>query len=174
MGDSLNGSLLTIVKQGGRNAKNCKCGLIQASTPTHEGTPLEIKALMIEKHIPMIKEAGEKGVQILCLQEIFHGPYFCCEQDTKWYQTAEKVPGPITDQLSEYAKKYQMVMVIPVYEETIDGVITTLPRWWMRTANILGNSGKSRYLIPGRAFSKNSISNRATSVSPFLRQPMPR
>jgi N-carbamoylputrescine amidase len=102
--------------------RNVKCGLIQATLATHEGSPEEIKARMIEKHIPMIEEAGEKGVQILCLQEIFHGPYFCCEQDTKWYGTAEKVPGPITEQLSEYAKKYQMVMVIPVYEEAIDGV----------------------------------------------------
>ena len=99
-----------------------KCAHIQASVPIHEGTPTEIKAAMIEKHIPLIEEAGEKGVQILCLQEIFYGPYFPAEQDTKWYATAEKVPGPTTERLAEYARKYRMVMVIPVYEEAIDGV----------------------------------------------------
>ncbi len=99
-----------------------KCGLIQASNPKHDGTPAEIKAAMIEKHIPLIEKAGQAGVQILCLQEIFCGPYFCAEQDVKWYQTAERVPGPITERFSAYAKKYRMVMIVPVYEEEITGV----------------------------------------------------
>ena len=99
-----------------------KCAHIQASNAKHDGTPAEIKEAMIQKHIPLIEEAGAKGVQILCLQEIFHGPYFCAEQDIKWYGTAEKVPGPMVERLAEYAKKYQMVMVIPVYEMEIAGV----------------------------------------------------
>jgi len=99
-----------------------KCAHIQASNAKHDGTPAEIKEAMIQKHLPLIEEAGEKGVQILCLQEIFSGPYFCAEQDIKWYQTAEKVPGPTIERLSEYSKKYRMVMVIPVYEMEIDGV----------------------------------------------------
>ena len=99
-----------------------KSGLTQASCPYYQESPLEIKEKMIAKHIPLIEEAGRQGVNILCLQEIFHGPYFCCEQDTKWYSVAEKVPGPITERLSEYAKKYKMVMIIPVYEEAQAGV----------------------------------------------------
>ncbi len=112
-----------------------KCAHIQLTNTTYEGSPSEIKEAMIRKHIPYIEEAGKKGVQILCLQEIFHGPYFCCEQDTKWYQTAEKVPGPITDRLSEYAKKYKMVMIIPVYEEAITGV-------YYNTAAVVDADGK--------------------------------
>ena len=69
-----------------------------------------------------LEEAGEKGAQILCLQEIFYGPYFCAEQDIKWYQTAEKVPGPTVELLSEYAKKYQMVMIILLFEILINMV----------------------------------------------------
>jgi len=99
-----------------------KCGLIQTSTPKWEGSVDEIKQAMVDKHIPLVEEAGKKGVQILCLQEIFHGPYFCAEQDTKWYATAEPVPGPLTEQFSEYAKKYKMVTILPVYEMAIDGV----------------------------------------------------
>jgi len=99
-----------------------KCAHIQASNALDQGTPQEIKAAMIDKHIPLIEEAGRQGVQILCLQEIFHGPYFCAEQDVKWYGTAETVPGPITTQLSEYAQRYQMVMIVPVYEMAIEGV----------------------------------------------------
>jgi len=99
-----------------------KCAHIQASNARSDGTPAEIKAAMIEKHIPLIEEAGSRGVNILCLQEIFHGPYFCCEQDIKWYGTAEEVPGPTTDRMAAYAKKYNMVMIVPVYEMAMEGV----------------------------------------------------
>ena len=111
-----------------------KCGHIQCSNPKHEGSVKEIKEEMIEKHIPMIIEAGEKNVQVLCLQEIFHGPYFCAEQDIKWYATAETVPGPITERMSEYAKKYKMVMILPVYEKAQDGV-------YYNTATVLDADG---------------------------------
>jgi len=78
---------------------------------------------MIEKHIPMIEDAGRRGVQILCLQEIFFGPYFCAEQDPRWYKTTERVPdGPTVRRMQELAKKHQMAMVVPVYEEEMTGV----------------------------------------------------
>jgi N-carbamoylputrescine amidase len=96
--------------------------LTQISNPKHDGTPAEIKEAMIQKHLPFIEDAGNQGVNILCLQEIFHGPYFCCEQDIKWYQTAEPVPGPTTQQMAELAAKYRMVMIVPVYESAMDGV----------------------------------------------------
>jgi N-carbamoylputrescine amidase len=69
-----------------------------------------------------VEEAGKKGVQILCLQEIFHGPYFCAEQDIKWYRTAEPVPGPITERFAPLAKKHRMVLILPVYEMEQEGV----------------------------------------------------
>jgi beta-ureidopropionase len=112
-----------------------KCAHIQASNAEHNGTPAEIKEAMIQKHIPLIEEAGSRGVQVLCLQEIFFGPYFCCEQDIKWYANAEKVPGPTTERLSEYARKYQMVMIIPVYEMQFDGV-------YYNTAAVIDADGK--------------------------------
>ncbi len=99
-----------------------KCGLTQVHCPYFEEPPGEIKEKMIAKHIPLIEEAGKQGVKILCLQEIFHGPYFCCEQDAKWYATAEAVPGPITERLAEYAKKFKMVLIVPVYEQALAGV----------------------------------------------------
>ncbi len=71
-----------------------KSGLIQMSIPKSEGdgTIKEIMDAMIEKHIPFIEEAGKKGAQILCLQEIFSTPYFCPGQDAAWYASAEPVP----------------------------------------------------------------------------------
>ena len=79
-----------------------KGGLIQAHNPINdEKAGVEkIKAAALEKHLPLIDEAGKKGVQILCLQEIFNGPYFCPSQDRRWYDTAEAVPGPTTETLA--------------------------------------------------------------------------
>ena len=88
-----------------------------------EGTINEIKETMFNKHIPFIEDAGKQGVQILCLQEIFNTPYFCPGQDSAWYESAEPVPGPTTKRLSEYAKKYEMVIVASIYEKEQPGVL---------------------------------------------------
>jgi beta-ureidopropionase len=102
-----------------------KSGLIQMSLPMTEGegSIQEIVDAMYDKHIPYIEEAGKQGVQILCLQEIFNTPYFCQSQDPKWYATAEAVPGPTTERLAVYAKKYQMVIIVPIYEKEQAGVL---------------------------------------------------
>ncbi len=88
-----------------------------------EGTIAEIVDAMVQKHIPLIEEAGEQGVQILCLQEIFNTPYFCPGQDSKWYASAEAVPGPTVNLMAAYAKKYEMVMIVPIYEREQSGFL---------------------------------------------------
>jgi len=102
-----------------------KSGLIQMSLSKTEGEGSieEIKEAMLQKHIPFIEEAGQKGVQILCFQEIFNTPYFCPGQDAKWYQSAETVPGPTTALMQVYAQKYNMVIIVPVYEKEQAGVL---------------------------------------------------
>ena len=100
-------------------------GLIQMSNPLNDANASveQIRNAMFEKHLPMIEEAGKQGVQILCLQEIFNGPYFCPSKDlSKWADNAEAVPGPTVERLSKYAAKYKMAMVIPVYEREMAGV----------------------------------------------------
>tara|TARA_R110002126_G_scaffold64513_1_gene165131 strand:+ start:3094 stop:3960 length:867 start_codon:yes stop_codon:yes gene_type:complete len=99
-------------------------GLIQCANPINDETvPVaEIQAACFEKHIPMIEDAGAKGVQVLCLQEIFNGPYFCPGQDPRWYDAAEPVPGPTVEALKPYAIKHEMVIVVPVYERDDAGV----------------------------------------------------
>ena len=78
---------------------------------------------MIEAHLPYIEEAGAAGVQMLCFQEIFTGPYFCPSQDSKWYGMAEAIPdGPTTQLMCEYARKFGMVIIVPIYEEEMPGV----------------------------------------------------
>ncbi len=110
--------------------------LIQAANPINDESRsvADIQAAMLEKHLPMIHEAGKQGVQILCLQEIFNGPYFCPSQDRRWYDAAEPVPGPTLDKLVPLAKKYQMVMVVPLYEREQAGL-------YYNTAAILDADG---------------------------------
>jgi N-carbamoylputrescine amidase len=105
-------------------ARTVKAGLIQASNPIPGDDDLQaIKRAMIDKHVPLIEEAGRQGVQVLCLQEIFYGPYFCPSQDSAWYGTAEPIPdGPTTQMMMELAKQLGMVLVVPIYEEEMAGV----------------------------------------------------
>ncbi len=114
-----------------------KGGLIQCSLAESTEKPIEIvKKAMIDKHIALIEDAGKKGVQILCLQEIFYGPYFCAEQKTKWYGMVEKIPdGPTVTLMQQYAKKYQMVIIVPIYEEEMTGI-------YYNTAAVIDADGK--------------------------------
>jgi beta-ureidopropionase len=113
-----------------------KCGLIQAANVINDETrPIaEVQAAMLEKHLPLIHEAGQKGIQILGLQEIFNGPYFCPSQDKRWYDAAEPVPGPTVERLQPIARKHRMAMVVPVYEREMAGV-------YYNTAAVLDHDG---------------------------------
>jgi len=101
-----------------------KCGLIQMSLKAETTlSPEIIRDKMLEAHIPLIDRAGEQGVQVLCFQEVFTQPYFCPSQDIKWYSSSEKIPeGHTTRLMQKYAKKYNMVIVVPIYEEDMPGV----------------------------------------------------
>jgi len=105
-------------------ARITRAALIQASNPLSDMSDIHaVKAAMIDKHIPLIQHAADQGANVCCLQEIFYGPYFCAEQEVKWYETAERCPdGPTIKLMQELAKKHGMVMVVPIYEEAMTGV----------------------------------------------------
>ena len=101
-----------------------RAGLIQVALKgdTSE-SPAAIREKMLEAHLPLIDRAGEQGVNVLCLQEVFHQPYFCPSQDSKWYAAAERVPdGPTVELMRERAARHSMVIVVPIYEEAMTGV----------------------------------------------------
>src|SRR5438105_1686376 len=95
-----------------------KCGLIQTSLACDVNESLDtIRDAQTERTLKYIDQAGAEGVQIVCMQEIFTGPYFCAEQNTRWYDAVEPIPdGPTTKLMQEYAKKYTMVIIVPIYE----------------------------------------------------------
>jgi len=102
-----------------------KGGLIQAGVGADASKlpPEKIKEHMIEKHLALIAEAAKKGAQIVCLQELFYGPYFCAEQEKRWYSIVERIPdGPTIKLMQETARKHKVALVVPIYEEEITGV----------------------------------------------------
>jgi N-carbamoylputrescine amidase len=101
-----------------------KAGLIQATHACSTDESLDtIRNANIEKHLKLIDQAAAEGVQMLCMQEIFTGPYFCAEQTTRWYESTERIPdGPTVKLMQEVAKRHSMVIVVPIYEEESTGV----------------------------------------------------
>jgi N-carbamoylputrescine amidase len=114
-----------------------KCGLIQASNACSIDEPIEkIKQANIEKNLQFIDEAARQGVQIICMQEVFTTPYFCAEQEPRWYEAVEKIPdGPTVSHMQEVARKHGMVVIVPIYEEEITGV-------YYNTAAVIDADGK--------------------------------
>ncbi len=99
-------------------------GLVQCSVPSFDPTGAvdAIRDAMVAKTLPFIDEAAKRGVQILCLQEVFNAPYFCPSQDSRWCDLAEEVPGPTTARMAELARKHRMVLIVPVYEREMAGL----------------------------------------------------
>jgi len=94
------------------------------------------KDSMVERHLKHIDDAAKQGAQVICLQELFYGPYFCQVEDKKGYAYTEKIPdGPTTKLLQERAKKHSMVIIAPMYEEDQPGI-------YYNTAAVIDADGK--------------------------------
>ena len=90
---------------------------------------------MIDKHVAYIEQAAEAGAQIVCLQEIFYGPYFCAEQTTTWYDFTEPIPdGPTIRLMQDLARKHHIALIVPIYEIEQEGV-------YYNTAAVIHNDG---------------------------------
>lgn len=99
-------------------------GLIQAHNDVDGNEPVaKHKAAAIEKHERLIRDAKERGAQIVCLQEVFYGPYFCTEQTPKWYDAVERIPdGPTIQMMRGLAEELGVVLIVPIYEEEFSGI----------------------------------------------------
>lgn len=76
----------------------------------------------IEKAKERVIKAAKSGAQIICLQELYRSPYFCQKYDHKNFQLAETIPGPSTQALSEVAREYKVVIIVPIFEKRAAGV----------------------------------------------------
>jgi N-carbamoylputrescine amidase len=80
------------------------------------------KDSMLKKHIELARTAAKDGVQVLCFQELFYGPYFCQVQDDEYFSYTEPIPdGPTTKAMQDLAKETGMVLVVPMFEVEQEG-----------------------------------------------------
>src|SRR4029079_10714832 len=95
--------------------KNFRAGLVQMSCSTDAGENLA-------KAETRIREAADRGAQIVCLQELFRSQYFCREEDARLYDLAETIPGPSTDRLTAVAREKKVVIIASLFEKRAAGV----------------------------------------------------
>jgi agmatine deiminase len=75
----------------------------------------------LKKVIGKIEQAAKNGAQILCLQELYHVCYFPQEEQDDVKKYAETIPGRSTVVLAELAKKYKIVIIVPLFEQSSNG-----------------------------------------------------
>ncbi|MGZ3777834.1 MAG: carbon-nitrogen hydrolase [Mucilaginibacter sp.] len=90
-------------------------GLVQMSCTSD-------KQQNLQKAVGKVREAAQKGAQIVCLQELFTSLYFCDVEDYDNFQLAEAVPGPSTDELSKLAAELNVVIIASLFEKRAQGV----------------------------------------------------
>lgn len=94
---------------------NVKVGIVQMSCTAN-------KQQNLDKAIAKVREAAQKGAQIVCLQELFTSLYFCDEENYDNFQLAEAIPGPSTDTLSTLAAELNVVIIASLFEKRAMGV----------------------------------------------------
>lgn len=95
--------------------KNVKLGLVQMSCSPHKEDNLEKAQIRI-------RQAAEKGAQIICLQELFTSLYFCDEENYDNFALAEAIPGPSTDALQQLASELGVVIIASLFEKRTEGI----------------------------------------------------
>jgi N-carbamoylputrescine amidase len=70
----------------------------------------------------LVRDAAAQGAQVICLKELFDGPYFCQAEVGERCDLAQPIPGPTTDRLSRLAQELSVVLVVPIFEREMAGV----------------------------------------------------
>lgn len=94
---------------------NLKVGIVQQScTESREDN--------IAKSLKGIKECADKGAELVVLQELHTGIYFCQAEDTEKFNMAEPIPGPSTEVFGQAAKENKIVLVTSLFEKRAPGI----------------------------------------------------
>ncbi len=76
----------------------------------------------LKKAIDRTRDAAARGAQIVCLQELFLGPYFCQTEDHKFFALAETIPGPSTQIFADLARELGIVIIASLFEKRAEGL----------------------------------------------------
>ncbi len=92
-----------------------KIALIQQSNTSD-------KAANIAKLEKNIRNCAEQGAELIVLQELHNGLYFCQTEDTNVFEQAETIPGPSTQTFGQLAKELSVVLVLSLFEKRAAGL----------------------------------------------------
>lgn len=92
-----------------------KIGIIQ------QANTADIRA-NIEKLKRNIRFVAEQGAELIVLQELHNGLYFCQEENVNIFDQAEPIPGPSTTEFGELARELGIVLVLSLFERRAPGL----------------------------------------------------
>jgi N-carbamoylputrescine amidase len=92
-----------------------KIGLIQMSCEVDTQANLD-------KAATLVREAARAGANVVCLPELFRAQYFCQREEHALFDTAESIPGPSTDVLSQVAREEGVVVIASLFERRAAGL----------------------------------------------------
>lgn len=64
----------------------------------------------------MVRQAAARGAQVVLLPEVFHELFFITDLDSRYFDAAEPIPGPITEMMQQLARELEVVIIAPIYE----------------------------------------------------------
>ena len=82
----------------------------------------EAKEANLSKSIANIRKAAALGADLVVLQELHAGVYFCQSEDTDRFDMAETIPGPSTELLCATARECKVVIVASLFEKRAAGL----------------------------------------------------
>lgn len=69
-----------------------------------------------------IRQLAKDGAELIVLQELHNGLYFCQTEDADLFEQAESVPGPSTERFGRLAKEAGVVIVLSLFEKRAPGI----------------------------------------------------
>jgi N-carbamoylputrescine amidase len=97
------------------NSRNLRVALVQER---NQGSAEENLALIEQR----VANAAARGAQLVLLQELHNGAYFCQHQDVCEFDAAEAIPGPSTERIGALARKHGVVIVSSLFERRAAGL----------------------------------------------------
>ena len=76
----------------------------------------------IQKLQDNIRKAAAMGAELVVLQELHNGLYFCQTENTELFNQAEPIPGPSTETFGKLAKELGIVLVLSLFERRAPGL----------------------------------------------------
>lgn len=89
-----------------------------------------------------LRKAAAAGVELVLLQELHNGPYFCQRESVEVFDLAETIPGPGTDRVGALAEELKLVVVASIFEKRATGLYHNTAVVFDRSREIAGKYRK--------------------------------